>query len=332
MPSKVTRIAEALAIAVLAATILAACSNTKTASGTGSGNGAGGSAKAGSVGTELSQEANYSIAGAPVRVANTSDGKVSYREIGSGHPLLLIMGYSSSMDGWQPAFVNALAAQYKVVMFDNMGIGQSTVPQSGITVPAMADQTAALIRALGLGKPYVLGWSMGGMISQALAATHPGLVGKLVLCSTLPGNGHAVSPPSSVVATLASPGAAGLSAMAAITYPPDHVGEFQDYIHSLVAYPGFYMATQTVDTTQMAAMTPWVTGQTAAGKALSSIRVPTLIGDGAEDAIVPIVNDNVLHQSIKGSQLVIYPDASHAFLFQSEDEANWLAKVKAFLG
>jgi pimeloyl-ACP methyl ester carboxylesterase len=51
----------------------------------------------------------------------------------------------------------------------------------------MADQTSALIDTLGLGRPNVLGWSMGGMIAQALAVLHPAQVRRLVLCATFPG-------------------------------------------------------------------------------------------------------------------------------------------------
>ena len=51
-----------------------------------------------------------------------------------------------------------------------------------------------LVAGLGLGKPNVLGWSMGGMIAQALAVLHPAQVRRLVLCATYPGTGAAVVP------------------------------------------------------------------------------------------------------------------------------------------
>lgn len=50
------------------------------------------------------------IVAVPVRVAVTGDGDVGYREIGSGPPLLLIMGLGGTMDDWSPSFVDALAA------------------------------------------------------------------------------------------------------------------------------------------------------------------------------------------------------------------------------
>lgn len=103
------------------------------------------------------------------------------------------MGYGWTMEGWDPRLVHALARHNRVVMFDNAGIGH-TQPLPGeltatLTIDAMADQTSALIDTLGLGRPDVLGWSMGGMIAQALAVLHPAQVRRLVLCATFPGTG-----------------------------------------------------------------------------------------------------------------------------------------------
>ena len=62
----------------------------------------------------------------------------------------------------------------------------------------MADQTSALISALGLGRTDVLGWSMGGMIAQALAVLHPAQVRRLVLCATFPGVGTVMPPQATI--------------------------------------------------------------------------------------------------------------------------------------
>ena len=58
----------------------------------------------------------------PVRVLNL-DWSVGYRVVGSGTPLLLITGFSGTMDDWSPAFVDALASRHRVVVFDNAGVG-----------------------------------------------------------------------------------------------------------------------------------------------------------------------------------------------------------------
>src|SRR5690242_20504724 len=139
-----------------------------------------------------------SVVSAPVRIAHTRLGAVGYRVVGSGPPLVLIMGYGWTMEGWDPRLVHALARRNRVVMFDNAGVGR-TQPLPGeqtatLTIDAMANQTSALINTLSLGRPDVLGWSMGGMIAQALAVLHPAQVRRLVLCATYPGTGAAVVP------------------------------------------------------------------------------------------------------------------------------------------
>jgi pimeloyl-ACP methyl ester carboxylesterase len=120
--------------------------------------------------------ATASVVSAPVRIAHTRLGDVGYRVVGSGPPLVLIMGYGWTMEGWDPRLVHALARHNRVVMFDNSGVGRTQQLPAPLTIDAMADQTSALIDTLGLGRPNVLGWSMGGMIAQALALLHPAQV------------------------------------------------------------------------------------------------------------------------------------------------------------
>ena len=106
---------------------------------------------------------------------------MGYREIGTGSPLLLIMGYAGSLDNWAPDFIDELAQAHTVVMLDNSGVGQTSRVPGTLTIDAMANQTSALLTALRLGPVSVLGWSMGGMTAQALAVLHPSQVSELVL-------------------------------------------------------------------------------------------------------------------------------------------------------
>jgi pimeloyl-ACP methyl ester carboxylesterase len=144
-----------------------------------------------------------SVVLAPVQVAHTQLGAVGYRVVGSGPPLVLIMGYTGTMQDWDPRFVDTLARQFRVVIFDNAGVGRTQPLPAPLTIDAMADQTSALIGTLGLGRANVLGWSMGGMIAQALAVQHPTQVSRLVLCATFPGTG-AVPPSLAAIRALLS--------------------------------------------------------------------------------------------------------------------------------
>ncbi|MGH9055660.1 MAG: alpha/beta fold hydrolase [Acidimicrobiales bacterium] len=260
--------------------------------------------------------------------AHTADGDVGYRTEGHGSPLVLIMGYSGSMDAWEPSFVDALARNHQVVVFDNAGIGKTAGLPAPLTITAMANQTAALITALHFSRADVLGWSMGGMIAQALAATHPGLVDHLVLCATLPGNGRGTPPSASAVQQLVNAGNNPAAALG-LLFPPSQTAAQQRYVAGIVGYPGYYEAPAKVDAAQLGTLSGWVSGKEPAGARIGSISSPTLVADGTADVLVPVANDHTLVADIPGAQLVLYPGAGHAFMFQ--DEAAFLARLRSFL-
>jgi pimeloyl-ACP methyl ester carboxylesterase len=99
--------------------------------------------------------------------------------------LVLLQHFTGTMDSWDPAAVNPLAEDRPVIVFDNLGVGNS----SGMTpdnVAQMASDAKAFISALGFTTVDLLGFSLGGMIAQALAAEHPKLVCKVLLVGTAP--------------------------------------------------------------------------------------------------------------------------------------------------
>lgn len=278
----------------------------------------------------VASAAPASIISVPIRVVQTSDGTVSYRSDGSGHPLVLIMGFSGSQDTWPPALVDALAKRHRVITFDNAGIGHTSMPPGPLTISKMADQTAALIAALRLRGPDVLGWSMGGMIAQALAVRHPGDVHRLVLCATFSGNGKATLPSAANASALFNAASTNNSAeLLSLMFPPDRLATASPaYVQAVTKYPGFYQAPSTVDTAQNVAIQGWADAKERAGH--GRIAVPTLIGDGADDVVIPPANAYKLARAITGAKVVIYRDAGHMFLFQ--DAATWEARVNTFLG
>src|SRR6185437_2297814 len=85
-----------------------------------------------------------SVVSAPVRVAHTRLGAVGYRVVGTGPPLVLIMGYGWTMEGWDPRLVHALARHDRVVMFDNSGVGRTRELPEPFSIDAMADQISAM--------------------------------------------------------------------------------------------------------------------------------------------------------------------------------------------
>jgi len=108
-----------------------------------------------------------------------------YEEHGSGEPLVLIAGLASDSQSWLPV-VEPLAKHFRVITFDNWGVGRSPLDNTGITIEQMANDCLKLIRHLNLSKVHLLGHSMGGMIAMSLAIQHPEIVNKLILEATSP--------------------------------------------------------------------------------------------------------------------------------------------------
>lgn len=258
------------------------------------------------------------VTAAPVLVAQTSAGTVSYRSVGTGPPILMLMGFGGSIDAWAPAFIDDLARTHRVVMMDNAGIGHTVAVPAPLTVGAMAGQAAALIRTLKLGSPTVLGWSMGSFIAQSLAVDDPALVSKLVLCASLPGDGHASLPIASVGQQLRS-SITDPTLILGLLYPADQRAAGFAYGAGIEAYPGFYLPPPTVDDEQLSVLVTWTSGAEQAGHHTSTLKVPTLVMDGEEDVLTPVANSHYLATTIPGARLALYPDAGHAFLFQDAD-------------
>jgi pimeloyl-ACP methyl ester carboxylesterase len=265
-----------------------------------------------------------SVVSSPVRVAHTSLGTVGYRIVGSGPPLVMIMGYDATMEVWDPRLVDALARHYRVVIFDNAGIGDTRQLPGTLTIDAMARQTGALIDSLRLSRPDVLGWSMGGMIAQALAVLEPSQVRRLVLCATFPGSRAAVPSATTAALTRLHP-----QQVETVLFPPNQARAYNAFAAAISGYPTASAPSAAVLAADRHAVTQWWTGKDPAGQIIGAISVPTLIADGAADWVDPTANDRTLARLIPGARLVLYSDAAHAFLFQ--DGAQFAAVVESFL-
>ncbi len=268
----------------------------------------------------------YAVVSAPVRVAHTRLGTVGYRVVGTGPPLILITGYTATMDDWDPRFVGALAGHYRVVIFDNAGVGRTQALPAPLTIDTMASQTSALIDALGLGRPDVLGWSMGGAIAQALAVLHPAQVRRLVLCATFPGTGKIAPSPQAALQALTS---GNVQEVMADLFPANQAAAQQAHLAAVAAYPPHAPAPAAAIAAQGHAMNVWSGGTDPAGQKTATISAPALIADGTIDRLDPVANAYALAQLIEGARLKLYPDAGHAFLFQ--DEKAFVPLIESFL-
>ena len=112
---------------------------------------------------------------------------------GVGHPLVLIRGLGSNADHWYPQ-IPPFSSFFRVISFDNRGIGRSNKPDGPCTIAMMAEDTAGIMDAMGIQKAHIMGLSMGGMIAQEFALRFPHRVHGLVLACTHCGGGKEVPP------------------------------------------------------------------------------------------------------------------------------------------
>jgi pimeloyl-ACP methyl ester carboxylesterase len=161
----------------------------------------------------------------PLKHVRANGISIGYRTIGSGPPLVMIMGFSGTLYVWDPGLLARLAQRHKVIVFDNRGVLTSSRGRGRLTIALMADDTAALIRALHLGKADVLGWSMGGNIALMLALRHPDRIRRLILAATDPGGPHAVQPKDPLVIRVLNDPNATTSQTLRIIFPQTTAGK-----------------------------------------------------------------------------------------------------------
>lgn len=123
----------------------------------------------------------------PTTFIDVKGTKFAYRSFGQpeGIPIVFLQHFTGTLDNWDPALTNELAKTHPIILFDNKGVG-SIEGETPATVAKMADDAYAFIRALGLKKVYLLGFSLGGFIAQNLAEAYPELVSKVILAGTGP--------------------------------------------------------------------------------------------------------------------------------------------------
>lgn len=114
---------------------------------------------------------------------SVGDVELWVEQRGDGPDVLLIAGLGDPAEAWA-AQLAGLADRYRVTAFDNRGVGRSPLPPGPLTTAYMADDAAAVLRALDIPAAHVAGFSSGSAIAQELALRHPALVRSLVLVST----------------------------------------------------------------------------------------------------------------------------------------------------
>lgn len=272
--------------------------------------------------------------GARTDFVDTFVGRLAFRTIGDGPPLVLLHRFRAAIDDWDPLFIDRLAAGRRVILFDGAGVGGSG-GELPVTLEGAADGAAALIEALGLGSADVLGWSMGGMTAQILAIKHPVAVRRIVLAGTLPpGGSPEVVPSGPEWSQVAGNPAYGDEDILHLFFTGTEHSRAAGRA-SLARMDRDGRAGSSVKTTaqvmqgQLGAIIGFYKNEGDWYGRLSAITAPTLVANGDKDGAFPVIDSVVLAREIPGAQLVVYPDSGHGFLFQYAE--RFAADTLAFL-
>ena len=132
----------------------------------------------------------------PLKKVHVGDIDIAYKMFGKGEPILLFNGASDGMDGWDPSLLTGLSSNHTVIVFDQRGIGNTTIGSKPYTYQQLANDTAGLLDALKIPKADVMGYSLGSYLAQQLTIMHPDKVNSLVLIgSSCGGKDHTPKPP-----------------------------------------------------------------------------------------------------------------------------------------
>jgi 3-oxoadipate enol-lactonase len=256
----------------------------------------------------------------------TANGiNIHYTLNGAASAPVVTLSHSLATDlrMWEPQ-AGPLAARYRVLRFDTRGHGGTDAPAEAYTLEQLAEDARQLLLALGVQRTHFIGLSMGGMIGQVLALTHPELLRSLVLCDTssrIPAEARPMWDERIRVA-----GSEGMEPHVEPTigrwFTPPFAAAHPEVlapVRSMIretppkGYAGCCHAIKALDLTDR----------------LSSIRVPTLIIVGEDDLGTPVAASRAIHERIPGSQLVILKSASH--LSNIEQAEAFTEAVLAFL-
>ena len=272
--------------------------------------------------------------GLPHKLVSAANGvDYAYRDTGEGEVALVLLNhFRGNLDNWDPALVDALAVNRRVIAFDNAGVGGST----GVTphtIGQMAHDATAFISAMDLGQVDLLGFSIGSFVAQEITLIRPAMVRRLVLASSAP------------------QGAAGMHGWApevigAIGTPKTSPEEYLDVFFARSpssrqagqqALQRMYARTEDRDAAttwatreaQYDAVCTWGIPDHAKLQRLSCLQMPVFVANGDSDPMILPHYSYLLAGLIPQARVKIYPDAAHGFLFQHH--AEFAADVEAFL-
>jgi 3-oxoadipate enol-lactonase len=247
--------------------------------------------------------------------------EIAYDLTGEGPPLVLMHGGEADHTQYD-RFVPHLADRFACIAYDQRDSGATRNPDADFGIEDLADDAAALIRALGHAKAHVFGSSLGSVIAQALAVRHPGVVDRLVLSAAIR-IGRSIPDINPEAAAALGPlrqdPARNAAAIARYFYTDDHLAR-----HPELAQRFAGGRRNPVQQARRAALIP-----RAPLLDIRAIAAPTLVLAHAEDRLVPPAHSLSIADEIPGARSVVLEGLGHVGTIQAPERVA--AAVTAFL-
>jgi pimeloyl-ACP methyl ester carboxylesterase len=261
----------------------------------------------------------------PTKHVKVGDIDISYKTFGKGDPVLLIMGYATSMYGWDPIFLRGLSANHTVMVFDNRGIGNTTVGSKNFTIDQFAADSVGLLDAIEINKSDVLGYSMGGMIAQQLTLNYPDKVDDLIIFASNCGGNQSIAPDQQIVEQFTNLSGSPediKNRFIPLLFTQNWIKQNPNYMEKFTS-----MKFPTVDILQKQfdAIFSWK----GTCDQLKQVSQDTLVITGTDDLVLPPANSMILTEKIPGAWLAQWKDGGHALMFQYPERLSPV--VNAFL-
>jgi pimeloyl-ACP methyl ester carboxylesterase len=269
----------------------------------------------------------------PTRTIDVSGVPFAYRELGpdSGVPVIFLHHLMAVLDDWDPRVIDGIAAQRRVITFDNRGVGASggSVPH---TVEEMGRDAIAFIRALGLKKVDLLGFSLGGGVAQMVALQAPDLVRRMIIAGTGPRGGGGIDEMTRIAVIAYIKAALTLSdARNFLFFPrtPEGRRAAKDYFARLKERTKDRDKPISLQA-RRAQLKAIINAGVSAPDDLSVISQPVLVANGDRDLMVNSSHSADMARRLPNAKLTIYPDSGHGGVFQHH--RDFVPAVLDFLG
>ncbi|WP_458745336.1 alpha/beta fold hydrolase [Candidatus Nitrosocosmicus sp. T] len=249
----------------------------------------------------------------PSQKVIVGDTDIAYKIFGKGDPILLIPGFSMTMEMWGP-ILNDLAENHTVIIFDNRGIGETTTGNKSFSMEQFVNDTVGLIDALEIEKPIdVMGLSLGGMIAQELALSYPDKIKHLVLVASSCG-GEESLPPQLTPNDLKQmqTGTANTTLFLHALFPDNWIRENSDSLNKTFLLP---QVSQENLLRYGEAVGKW---KGTCGS-IQDIDKPVLVITGTEDITSPPINSLKIAEKIPGAWLIQIQGGGHGVMQQYPD-------------